>query len=228
MTSTQTVLITGASSGLGYALAQKYIEKGAEVYGIGAHEEKMKTAATTLNSLRFHPITCDISDPVQVAKAVDSIPAVDILVNNAGKICRKPLVDIADDIIRDLVDANLLGHLYVTKYVLPKLYKSSDAHIVNISSTAGLLAKKNHVLYAATKFGIRGMGEALIDELIGTNIHVMNVYPAGFISELYRNEATPQAMDGYMDPADLANQIMFALSAPKSMRVEQMVLNRKK
>jgi NADP-dependent 3-hydroxy acid dehydrogenase YdfG len=56
----------------------------------------------------------------------------------------------------------------------------------------------------------------------------MNVYPAGFISELYRNEDTPQAMDGYMDPADLANQIMFALSAPKSMRVEQMVLNRKK
>ena len=228
MTSTQTILITGASSGLGYALAQKYIEKGAEVYGIGAHEDKMNIAATTLNSPRFHPITCDISDPVQVAKAVESIPSVDILVNNAGKICRKPLVDISDDIIRDLVDSNLLGHLYMTKYVLPKLYKSSDAHIVNISSTAGLLARKNHVLYAATKFGIRGMGEALVDELIGTNIHVMNVYPGGFISELYKKADDPQVMDGFMDPSDVANQIMFALSAPKSMRVEQMVLNRKK
>ncbi len=228
MSSTQTILITGASSGLGFVLAQKYLEKGAEVYGIGAHDDTMSKAATTLNSSRFHPITCDISDPVQVAKAVESIPALDILVNNAGKICRKPLVDISDDIIRDLVDANLLGHLYMTKYALHKLFTSSDAHIVNISSTSGLLARRNHVLYAATKFGIRGMGEALIDELSGTDIHVMNVYPGGFASELYRKADDPQVLDGFMNPADIADQIMHALSAPKSMRVEQMVLNRKK
>ncbi|MEI6326575.1 MAG: SDR family NAD(P)-dependent oxidoreductase [Candidatus Roizmanbacteria bacterium] len=228
MGSTQSVLITGASSGLGFVLAQKYIEKGATVYGIGAHIETLDKASKNLSSSLFHPIMCDISNPVEVAKAVAMVPTVDILVNNAGKICRKPLVDISDELIRDLVNANLLGHLYVTKYALPKLLMSSDGHIVNISSNAGLLARKNHVLYAATKFGIRGMGEALVDELSGTNVHVLNVYPGGFVSELYKKAGDPQVLDGFMDPSDLADQIMYALSAPKTMRVEQIVMNRKK
>ncbi|XP_040566601.1 epidermal retinol dehydrogenase 2 [Lepeophtheirus salmonis] len=182
-------LVTGAGNGIGRQLAIELARNGANIvcldFLINENEETSAEIKKQFPNIKTWTVTCDVSSKKDVKLAIDvikkSVGDIDILINNAGTLCCKPFVQHDFDQIERIISTNLLGQLWVLRAILPQMIARDTGYVVAMASFAGHAGVPNMVPYTASKFGIKGMMEALFIELRQGNrahgIHLMTVSP---------------------------------------------------
>lgn len=180
----ETIMITGAGSGLGYELASIFAAKGYHITLIGRTLNKLKKAAETITNSggQASALALDITDFTAVQTAVNKVAeqyTLAGLVNNAGVGYFGPVAELSPEELKQMIETNLYGTVYMSQAVLPYLTASNTGFLMNIISTAGLRGKVNETGYAASKFAQRGFTESLQKEYAHTNIKINAVYMGG-------------------------------------------------
>lgn len=185
------VAITGASSGIGKALAETALQHGAKVAVCARNIEKLKSAFLNANNENVLFVKTDVSIEDDCKNFVDTtiqhFKRLDILINNAGISMRALFEDTDLSVIKELMNINFWGTVYCTKYALPYIRQNKGV-IVGVSSIAGFRGLPGRTGYSASKFAMQGFLEALRTELLNTGVHVMWVSP-GFTASNIRNVA---------------------------------------
>lgn len=221
------IIITGASSGIGKALAIQLLEQGAKVAVCARNPDKLKETFRIFdnNNLLLH--AADVSKEDDCKSFVDAVMQrwnkVDALINNAGISMRALFEDLDLKVIRELMDINFWGTVYMTKYALPQILRSKGI-IAGVSSIAGYRGLPARTGYSSSKFAMQGFLEALRTELLQTGVHVMWVSP-GFTASNIRNTAlsasgtaqkeTPLEESKLMSAEECATRIIKAMTQRK-------------
>ncbi|CAH1442093.1 unnamed protein product [Lactuca virosa] len=177
------VLITGGSSGIGLALANQAAAEGARVTILARNLEKLEEAKASIRlstGIDVAIVSADVCDLEAVKEAVDSVGPIDVLVCNQGVFVAQELENQEMKEIRDMIDINLIGTFNLVKAALPGMKSRTDRKPVSIafmSSQAGQVGIYGYTAYSASKFGLRGLAEALQQEVIADNIHVSLIFP---------------------------------------------------
>ena len=186
-------VITGAGSGIGRALAQQLNREGCELYlsDISAQGLDATRASLENNNAAASTQVLDVADRAGVHAWAEHIAAekghVDIVVNNAGVALMAMVQDSDYEHLEWLMNINFWGVVHGTMAFLPLLRKSSQGHLLNISSIFGIIGVPTQSAYNASKFAVRGYTEALRQEMEGTNVHVCCVHPGGIKTNIARN-----------------------------------------
>jgi len=194
----QIVLITGASSGIGAACAKQFARGGAKLILAARRLEKLERLADELaetgliaSANDIYSIELDVRDRPQVESAVNALPdawkAVDILINNAG--LSRGLDKLHEGNFQDweeMIDTNVKGLLYVTRYIVPGMVNRDRGHVVNIGSIAGRTAYPKGNVYCASKAAVRAISEGLKQDLLGTAVRVTEIEP-GLVETEFSN-----------------------------------------
>ena len=173
------ILLTGASGGIGIALARSFAAAGAHVVVSGRRETELKELAAEVGGTT---IVADLSDRDDVRRLLAEAGTVDVLVANAALPASGPLDDFTADQVDRALEVNLRAPIAMTHALVPGMVARGGGHLVFVSSLAGLAASKGTSLYNATKFGLRGFALAQRQDLHGTGVGVSVVLP-GFISD---------------------------------------------
>ncbi|MEM9906057.1 MAG: SDR family oxidoreductase [Cyanobacteria bacterium P01_D01_bin.44] len=191
-----TILVTGANRGLGLALVEELLKKGAaKVYATYRSENNR----STLNEFgeQVVPVHLDLGDPATIAQLTQSVPSLNILINNAGILSGLSLLENTEEQLRNDIETNLFGTLAVTKALLPALKKESSATIVNVASISSLAAMPSLGGYSVSKAAVHSMTQSIRGELKADGISVHGVYPgpvATRMTEGYDMELTPASV----------------------------------
>lgn len=190
----KTVIITGASSGIGRSCAEEFARRGANlVLGARQYVTLCEIAQELETRFQIKAIAhqCDVSKEddckALIGQAVTTFGRVDVLINNAGISMRALFADLDLQVLRNLMDVNFWGAVYCTKYALPELLKNSGS-VVGVSSIAGYKGLPGRTGYSASKFALNGFLEALRVENLKTGLHVMVASP-GFTASNIRYSA---------------------------------------
>ena len=187
------VIITGASSGIGKALALEYAIRGAHVVMAARNEERLRQAASEVSAIgvKALAVVADVSVEADckalINKSIKEFSGIDVLINNAGISMRALFADADLDVIRQLMDINFWGTVYCTKYALPHLLETKGS-VVGISSIAGYKGLPGRTGYSASKFAMHGFLETLRIENMKKDLHVLIACP-GFTASNIRNTA---------------------------------------
>jgi NAD(P)-dependent dehydrogenase (short-subunit alcohol dehydrogenase family) len=216
----KTCVVTGAASGIGYAVSQALLEYGACVCMTDRDTELLASAIAQLkpHAGRVESAPLDVTQHEQVRHAIQDVASrhgrLDVLFNNAGVGAAMPTAEATLEHWRRVIDLNLWGVIYGIHAALPIMRRQGSGHLVNTSSLAGLLPIPYQALYNTTKYAVVGLSESLRFELAPDNIHVSVVCPGAVVSRIWstpvigeRFEAKPPA-DAI--PAEEAAQIMLA------------------
>lgn len=181
-TSSKVVLITGASSGIGKAIAEFLVNKGYTVYGTSRNPEKIE------NPLNFPLVALDVTKPETISSAISKIISsegkIDVLINNAGIGITGPIEETPDEEIKKAFDTNYFGPLNVIKAVLPEMRNNKSGLIINITSIAGYMGLPYRGIYSASKGALELTTEAYRMELKNFNIEMTNVAPGDFATNI--------------------------------------------
>jgi NADP-dependent 3-hydroxy acid dehydrogenase YdfG len=232
------VLITGASSGIGEACARLFGRERAKLILTARRTEKLEKLKAELEQLtKVHTVTLDVRDAEAVDAAIKELPdewkEIDVLVNNAG--LSKGLEKIIDAKISDwqeTINTNLSGLLYVSRAVMPGMYKRNRGHIINIGSISGREVYAGGSVYCATKFAVRGLTQAMRLESHGTPIRVTEIAPGAVETEFsvvrYEGdeERAKKTYEGMtpLSPLDVADSVVYAASRPEHVNISEIVL----
>jgi len=185
-------LVTGANSGIGYAISEALLEKGAIVFMAGRNAESLKSAAKNLDaySEQIRISLVDVTKQPEVDKAIQDMVAqegrIDILFNNAGIGGTMPTVDASLEHWRSIIDVNLWSVIYGINAALPVMRLQGGGHIVNTSSIAGLVPFPFQALYCATKYAVVGMSESMRYEFAEEGIHFSVTCPSAVVSRIWK------------------------------------------
>jgi len=168
------VLLTGASGGLGGAIARGLAERDVKLILSGRNEEALRSLASELGA---EVIVADLAERAEVDRLAERAGEVDVLVANAALPASGQLDDFFDDQIDRALDVNLRAPVLLAKLLMKGMVARGSGHLVFISSLSGKVATPNSALYSATKFGLRGFASALRQDLHGTGIGVSTVFP---------------------------------------------------
>ncbi|MEG1433286.1 MULTISPECIES: SDR family NAD(P)-dependent oxidoreductase [Eubacterium] len=225
-------IITGASRGIGYAIAQAYIEEGAKVALCGSRIASAEKAAGALKKVYpeadILPIGVDISDTESVDAMVKATMAhygkIDILVNNAGVTSTKQIFDMTDDDFESVLRINLVGPFKCIRAVAKEMVGRGGA-IINTSSMVGTYGGKMQTAYSSSKFGVNGLTKSCAKELGPYNIRVNAVAPGAVLTDMvaeFVDDATMAAIKGFTplgrmaDPKELAGAYVYLASEQAS------------
>jgi len=237
---TGTVLITGATAGIGAAAARRFAAAGFRIVATGRRRERLDALVAELGSDRVHAIVLDMRDEAAILAAVDALPApfreVDILVNNAGLARGMEPAQEADLANwREMVETNILGLVTITRGLLPTLIARKGA-IINLSSIAGTYPYRSGNVYGGTKAFVTQFSLNLRCDLHGTGVRVTSIEPGMVETEFTvvrtgGDQAASDALYSDMDPMtaeDIAETIFWVASQPKHLnlnRIELMPVN---
>jgi NAD(P)-dependent dehydrogenase (short-subunit alcohol dehydrogenase family) len=218
-------IVTGASRGIGLAVSEVLLSRGARVAGLARDEKLLHKVAARLGK-GFLPLPCDVGRLDQVEHAVrfarEDFGQLDILVNNAG-IGRFGAVDnLPKEYWDETIATNLSGTFYCIREVVPVMKAQERGHIVNIASIAGKMGYANASAYNASKFAVRGMSEALGNELAPLGIKVSAVYPG--VTDTDFGLGRPAAGMPRMQPSEVAQAILHILDRSDGFLISEMVM----
>jgi NADP-dependent 3-hydroxy acid dehydrogenase YdfG len=182
------VLVTGASRGIGAAIARAFAQRGATLGLLARKREGLDELAAQLPGEGHVPLVADVSDADSVAAAVEEFGRVDVVVANAGITHYRPFAQLPLDEARHMNDVNWLGTIYTVWAALPGMTERGSGHIVVVSSGGGVRGFPSAAVYNGTKAAQRGFAEALRHELAGTGVSVTTVYPGEIATSLHDHE----------------------------------------
>lgn len=212
-------LITGASRGIGAAVARSLADVGVRL-GLGSRSGGNLgiNDAVALPADVRHPAALD----ALVRATVDRFGRLDIVVVNAGVGAYGPILDLPDDQLEEIIDVNVKGAIYTVRAALPELLKSDAADIVTIASEAGRRGLPNEAVYCSSKFAQVGLTAALDHELREHGVRCTNICPGGVATDFAmgrgRTPDMPQ-LSGMMHPDDVAEAVLFVLTRPRNHRI---------
>jgi 3-hydroxy acid dehydrogenase/malonic semialdehyde reductase len=223
----KSAVVTGASSGIGAATALALAGEGAHVVGGARRVERIGPPLT--------PLELDVTDPESCGRFVkavtEELAGVDILINAAGLALGRDLFDEStEEDERTVLETNVNGLIRMTRLFLPHI--RDGGHIVNIGSIAGRQAYEKAAVYVASKFAVRGFTYALREDLLGRPIHITTV-DAGLVESEFSRvrfrgdaESARKVYEGVepMTPEDVAGCILFAVTRPRHMNVDEIVI----
>ena len=235
----QIVLITGASSGIGAACAKIFAASGAKLILAARRLEKLQQLIETLNIKPSDVLTVklDVRDRIAVESTISTLPPefshIDILINNAG--LSRGLDKLHEGDFQDweeMIDTNIKGLLYLTRYVVPGMVQRGKGHIINIGSIAGHQTYPNGNVYCGTKAAVKAISEGLKQDLLGTPIRVTSVDP-GMVETEFSNVRfygdTQRAEKVYagvtpLTADDVADVIFFCATRPAHVNINEVIL----
>ena len=209
-------IVTGATKGIGYAIAERLARSGASVFICGRNLGDVDNAVGRLSA--FGTVAgggCDVRDEGQVRSMIVDCErvfgGVDILVNNAGMgIFGKTVEEISGDEFRQTLETNLFGVFYACHYAIPMMKQRGGGYIFNISSLAGQNAHPKMAAYNASKFGLNGFSEALMQEVRHDNIKVSYICP-GSVNTYFGNDTPSEDKAWQLQPEDIARVVIDLL-----------------
>jgi hypothetical protein len=234
---TKTVLITGATSGIGKATAYRLAQSKMQLIICGRRTKELEKIREDLSKLTAVTSLCfDVSDNTQVTKSIESIPdnfqQIDILINNAGN--AHGLDKIQDGDIEDwdkMIDSNVKGLLYVTKAVIGRMIEKSSGHIINIGSLAGREVYEKGNVYSASKHAVNAISKGMRIDLNKHNIKVSEINPGLVETEFskVRFKGDPKASkvyEGYkaLEAEDIAEIIEFVITRPDYVNIADLLV----
>lgn len=217
-------IVTGASSGIGYAVCQKLSALGYEVFGFGRDFKKTKWKTEDT----IHPIVCDLLETQQLCACVKQIAAqhtVQILVNNAGVGYYGLHEELSPDKIKKLVRTNLEVPMILTQQLL-RHFKKHAGYIINISSVTATQANPHGCAYGATKAGLASFSRSLFDEARKYGVKVVTIFPDMTQTNLYRNADFQEGDEAtsYLLPEDVAAAVEWILGQREGVIVTDITL----
>jgi short-subunit dehydrogenase len=181
------VIITGASSGIGKALAKEFASKGSKLVLAARRLDKLKELETELRGVEVESVETDVSKEEDCQRLIESAVSrfgrIDVLVNNAGISMRAAFETVDLNVLRRLMDVNFWGTVYCTKYALPHLLKT-EGSVVGIISIAGFVGLPGRTGYSASKFAVRGFLDTLRIENLKKGLHILVAAPGFTASEV--------------------------------------------
>ncbi|MBU6262614.1 MAG: SDR family NAD(P)-dependent oxidoreductase [Bacteroidetes bacterium] len=236
----KTVLITGATSGFGEAMAYVFAAAGDRLILTGRNENKLAAISADLiskHNVAVHTLCFDIQNKEAVFAAVQSLPAgftsIDVLINNAGlALGRDSFQDASIEDWETMIDTNVKGLLYISKAVLPLLINNKKGHIINIGSTAGVEVYKDGNVYCASKHAVAAISKSMRIDLLPHHIKVTAIHPGAaetnFSSIRFKGDAAKAAAvyEGYkaLEAVDVANIAYYATTLPDHVCINEFVV----
>ncbi|MEM0951634.1 MAG: SDR family oxidoreductase [Cyanobacteria bacterium P01_H01_bin.74] len=228
-------LITGASQGIGAAIALK-LAKNYDLALCARNKAKLDALADQLKQqdplVTAHVSPCDVTDNTQIQETVkhvnDTFGRIDVLINNAGVAPKVGLLqELSADTVNKTIDTNLKAPIFMMQAVIPIMVEQGSGTIININSVAGQTAYPFWAVYDASKFGLRAVTEAVAEEQRNNNIKVMGIYPGAVDTAIWDALDLAAAPDktGMMTPDDIANAVNYVLQQPAGVAVRSVSLS---
>jgi 3-oxoacyl-[acyl-carrier protein] reductase len=218
-------LVTGASAGIGRALALRLAREGARVALVARREAELEAVARDIAAAGGEALVlpCDVGDRAQVfaaaRRALDRFGAVDLLVNNAGYGHHRRFLDWDPDDMERMMRVNYLGALWWTKALLPQMVERRRGWLVFVASVAGKVGVPEESAYVASKFAMVGLAEALSIELEDAGVQVLTVCPGTVRTDFFDDEALarmpPVSRRSMIEPEEVVEATIRALAAGK-------------
>lgn len=233
-------LITGATSGFGKAIAERFAQEGCNLIITGRRSDRLEALSHILKEkfqVSVHAYCFDImqfNKSIELANDLASREIVpDILINNAGLASGKD--KIYEGLIGDwekMIDTNIKGLLYITRSVLPMMVARNEGHVINIGSTAGHTVYPEGNVYNATKFAVKALNEAINLDLVGTHIRCCSVDPGAAETEFSNVrfagdiEKAKKVYEGYqpLQAEDIADMVYYVATMPLHVNITNMVV----
>jgi hypothetical protein len=239
----KTVLVTGATSGIGEAVAVKFAEASYRLIITGRRKEKLDDLAARLKErykTEVLPLCFDVRQPGEVEKYLGNLPEewneIDILINNAGLAVGLSHIDQGETEDWDrMIDTNVKGLLYVTRTVVPSMVSRGSGHIVNIASIAGKDVYENGAVYCATKHAVDALSRGMRIDLLNHGIKVTNIAPGmvetefslvRFKGDSERASSVYQGIEA-LTAEDIADAIYYCASQPDHVCISDLVITPK-
>jgi len=236
----KTILITGATSGIGSSCAHRFAKEGNRLIITGRRKERLESIAAELKSkynASVEILAFDVTKRSQVEKAIDSLLPefrnIDVLINNAGLALGLNAIDKGDqDQWETMIDTNIKGLLFVTRAVVPMMIAHGKGHIINIGSIAGREVYPNGNVYCATKAAVDSLTKAMRIDLVTKNIKVSQVAPGAVETEfsLVRFSGDKNAADAVykgfnpLTPDDVAEVVHYITTLPPHVNINDLLL----
>ncbi|MBA9084681.1 3-oxoacyl-[acyl-carrier protein] reductase [Fontibacillus solani] len=224
----KTAIITGASKGIGKAIATALAKEGVHLGLISrstADLEELQHSLRNEYSVNVHIASADVSNRIEAEAAVQSLQkelgSIDILINNAGIAKFATLLDMDPSEWERIIQVNLMGTYYISRAVLPYMLNQNSGNIINVASTAGERGFATGSAYCASKFALLGLTESLLQEVRKSNIRVVALTPSTVNTELALNAGLKIGdEDRMMQPEDVAELAVATLRLPERVFVK--------
>ena len=234
----KTILITGATSGIGLAVAKKLANEKNHLILCGRRQQKLDEIFEELSkSANILSLCFDVSKKEEVNKVLENLPkefsSVDILINNAGNAHGRDTIQEGSlDDWDNMIDSNVKGLLYVSRVVMPKMIEKQSGHIINIGSLAGREVYEKGNIYCATKHAVNAISKAMRIDLNKTGIKVSEINPGlvetDFSNVRFKgdNELAEKVYQGYkaLEAKDIADIIEFVINRPNHVNIADILV----
>lgn len=224
------IIITGASKGIGKAIAEIFVTNGHNVCICARNEEALKETAAKLKNINTHSKvyfkTADMSDKKSVKDfanfTLQNFNQVDVLINNAGVFIGGQMHNEQEGTLEKMIDTNLYSAYYMSRYIIPNMQQYKSGYIFNICSIASFVAYPHGGSYAISKFAMLGFSKSLREEMKPFGIKVCSVMPAATYTESWNGADIPE--ERFMPAEDVAQMIYATYQLSNRTDVEEIVL----
>ncbi|MBA2173953.1 SDR family oxidoreductase [Halobacillus locisalis] len=231
-------IITGASSGIGKAIAHHLAKEGANVVLAARRSERLQELAEEIqkeHGTEAKVVETDVTKKADVENLVkqtkESFGSVDVFVNNAGVMLLSFLKNDHVDEWEQMVDVNIKGVLYGIHAALPDMLEQGSGHMINVSSVAGHEVFPSSTVYSATKYAVKALSMGLEKELARSNVRVTNISPGAVDTELTEHITDGDVLEMFKDRSmqpleaeDIASAVTYAVTQPSNVNVNEIIV----
>ena len=217
----KTIVVTGASRGLGRQIAVAFLKAGAMVHGTGRDAEAMAQTAAELRQFggHFELHALELTDEAAAGAFIDGLDEIHVLVNNAGIARAGPFVETDVQTLRQVLEINVVAPFVLMRQAAIKMLRAGSGQIINIASDAALRGIATMAPYVASKHALLGLGRSLTQELRGQGIRLTTYCPGPIDTEIL-GQGNARALD----PEHIARQIVHLASLPPEMEVREILV----